>query len=78
MFSILFREVCLLCRNISINTKTNIQDTNATISLGMLEFIAFVLEDSYFTQHNKAVCKTTEKAAGDCPPLIQQLHAVHM
>ena len=55
MLQVLFAEYCLLHRYAPIDAKWFIFDIYATISLGMIELIALVLEDGGFGEHGEAV-----------------------
>ena len=46
MLSIFLREICMLCRNLPVNTEAVIEDADAAICLWMIEVVALVLEDS--------------------------------
>ena len=48
----------LIHRNLPIDTKTVIQDADATIGLRGIEVVEIVLEDRNIAQHNKTMVKT--------------------
>ena len=55
MLQILFAEYRLFNRYVPVNAKRLILDIDATISLGMIELVTFVLEDGSFGEHGKAM-----------------------
>ena len=61
MLGILLAQDGLISRNAPVDTKRIVQDTDATISLRMIELIAFILEHSCFREYRK----TMGKALGD-------------
>ena len=48
----------MLCRDSPVDTKRFIKDADASISLRMIELIAFVLEHSCFREYGEAVGET--------------------
>lgn len=59
MQCVLLTQESILCWNLPIDAEGVILDTDATISLRMIELIAFVLEDSGLRENSEAMGKTT-------------------
>ena len=59
MLQILFAEYRLLHWYAPVNAKRLVLDVDAAISLGMIEFVALVLEDGGFGENGEAMGETT-------------------
>ena len=59
MLQVLFAEYRFLHRYAPVNAKRLVLDIDAAIGLGVIEFVALVLEDGSFGENGEAVCKAT-------------------
>ena len=59
MLQIFFAEYRFLHRYAPVNAKGFILDVDAAICLGMIEFVALVLEDGSFRENGEAMGKST-------------------
>ena len=59
MLGIFFGEIGMFRRNTPVNAKTGIKNTDATISLGMIKIITFVLEHGCLGENGKTMGKAT-------------------
>ena len=59
MLQVFLAEYRLLHRYVPVNAKGFILDVDAAISLGMIEIITLILEDSGFAKHSKTMCKSS-------------------
>ena len=57
MTGILFRKDTLFCGYTPVDAQRFIQNTDAIVSLRMVEFVTLILEYSRLAKHRKAVCK---------------------
>ena len=57
MTGILFRKDTLFCGYTPVDAQRFIQNTDAVVSLRMVEFVTLILEYSRLAKHRKAVCK---------------------
>ena len=55
MLRVLFAEDCFVGWDAPVDAEAFIGDGDAVVGFGMVELIAFVLEDSRFAQHSEAV-----------------------
>ena len=56
---VFFREQSLRLRYAPVYAQRIIEDADAGIGFGMIEGIAFILEDCRFAQYGKTMCKAT-------------------
>ena len=59
MLQVLLTEYSFLHRDAPVNAKRLVLDIDAAISFGMIELIAFVLEDGSFGENGEAMSETT-------------------
>ena len=59
MLQVLFTEYCLFYWYAPVNAEGLVLDVDAAISLGMIELVAFVLEDGGLSEHGEAMSKAT-------------------
>ena len=57
MLRIFLAEYCVPGRYMPVDTQAIVKDTDASVSLWMVELIALVLEHRRLAQHGKTVCK---------------------
>ena len=58
MLFVFLAKQCFAKRKLPINAKSLVGYANAAVSLGVIEIVAFILENGFFAQHGKTMGKT--------------------
>ena len=59
MLQVFLAENCFLNRYAPVNAKGFVLDIDAAIGFRMIEFVAFVLEDSCLSEHGEAMSESS-------------------